>query len=693
LIGAPAETKNAAARLARVAISSRASSVLKWSAIALGTLILMVLATAGILQWNANALRGPIARIASAHAGRPIHIDGRLELHLLSLAPRAVADGVRIGNPQWAGSRDMAQLGHLDVSLALPELFRSQIVIPRLDIRNLDLSLERDATDRANWNFGNTDNRPKPTTAAPALPVVRSFALDGAHIEVTDAIRKLRFKGTIAASQSAADSARSLRLDGSGEINGAPFGLVTVGDPLITAERGRPYNFAADMRAGSTHLKFQARIAKPFDLGSLAATFSASGADLADVYYLTGLTLPNTPPYTISGQLQTQGTRIRLNDLAGTLGNSDMHGTMVIETAGTRPMMTADLASRSLDISDLGPSLGAAPRQSVPAPPSGGEPAKKKPEPAAATALLLPTAQLDLQRVRGMDADVRYHAQSVNAQKIPFKEVTWRLRLDHGVMTIAPLSFVLPEGRVAARLRIDATHDVPDVELDGRLSSVDLSEFHAPKGEPPLDGLLLGRVTVRGRGRSVHAVAATANGTVTTVVPHGEVREAFAELTGINVARGLGLLLTKNQRKADIRCGVADFNSRDGVLAARNIVIDTPDMRITGKGTVDLRTETLDLSVNGQPKKVRFFTLKSPIIIHGALRKPSVGLETGHLAKQTAEAAALAAVATPLAAVLAFVDPGLAKDADCGALLAEAKDAGVTVGATAAPTAPQAASR
>jgi hypothetical protein len=233
---------------------------------------------------------------------------------------------------------------------------------------------------------------------------------------------------------------------------------------------------------------------------------------------------------------------------------------------------------------------------------------------------------------------------------------------------------------------------VPDVELDGRLSSVNLADFHARNGEPPLDGLLLGRVSVRGRGRSVHAVAATANGTVTTVVPHGEVREAFAELTGINVARGLGLLLTKNQRKADIRCGVADFDSHDGVLAARNIVIDTSDMRITGKGTIDLRTETLDLSVNGQPKKIRFFTLKSPIIIHGALRKPSVSLETGHLAKQTAEAAALA-LATPFAAVLAFVDPGLAKDADCGALLAEGKHAGVTVDAPAAAAAPQAANR
>jgi hypothetical protein len=105
-----------------------------------------------------------------------------------------------------------------------------------------------------------------------------------------------------------------------------------------------------------------------------------------------------------------------------------------------------------------------------------------------------------------------------------------------------------------------------------------------------------------------------------------------------------------------------------------------------------LRTETLNLSVDGEPKRVRFLALKSPIIIHGTLRKPSVGLEAGHVAKQTAMAVALGAVATPLASILAFIDPGLVTDADCVALLAEAKQAGLPVDATA-PAAPRAAHR
>jgi uncharacterized protein involved in outer membrane biogenesis len=670
-----------------MAISLRARAVLKRSAIALGILVLLLLGCAVLLQWNANALRGPIARLAAAHAGRSIHIDGRLELHLLSFTPYAVVNALRVGNPDWAAGSDMARIGRLEVSLALPALLKAQIVIPRLDIQDLQLSLQRDAADRANWRFGTPNNRPAPS-AAPDLPVIRSFRLNRAQFEVADAIRKLRFNATLAANQSGGDPAQALRLDGAGQINGAPFRLGANGDALATAERGRPYSFTADIHAGGTRLKFQARFTKPFDVGSLAATFSASGSDLADVYYLTGLTLPNTPAYTVSGQLQTQGTRISISALAGMLGNSDINGTMTIETGAARAVMTADLTSRSLDISDLGPALGAAPRNEHSGRLSDAV-ATKANKAVPASTLLLPDAQLDLQRVRGMDADVRYRAQSVNAQKVPFKDVAWRLRLDHGVMTIDPLSFVLPQGQVAGRLRIDATRDVPDVALDGRLSAIDLSQFHAGKGEPPLNGLLLGRFTVRGRGRSVHAVAASANGTVTTAVPHGEIRSAFAELTGINIARGLGLLLTKNQQKSPIRCGIANFNARDGVLTAQNIVIDTQTVRIIGKGSIDLRTERLDLALDGEPKRVRFLTLKSPIIIHGTLLKPSVGLEAGHVAKQTAVAVALSAVATPLAAVLAFIDPGLVKDADCVALLADAKEAGVPVDAPSATVAPR----
>ena len=171
-------------------------------------------------------------------------------------------------------------------------------------------------------------------------------------------------------------------------------------------------------------------------------------------------------------------------------------------------------------------------------------------------------------------------------------------------------------------------------------------------------------------------MGSTAEGTLSIAVPHGDIRNAFAELMGINAANGLGLLLTKNQEKTGIRCGVANFKAEGGVFAAQDIVFDTDKVLITGKGEIDLGTENLDLTLNGQPKKFRFFRIKSSIALDGTLSKPKVGLTPGNTPGQVALATALGVLATPLASVLAFIDPGLAKDADCSSLLAEAQSQG-----------------
>jgi len=82
-----------------------------------------------------------------------------------------------------------------------------------------------------------------------------------------------------------------------------------------------------------------------------------------------------------------------------------------------------------------------------------------------------------------------------------------------------------------------------------------------------------------------------------------------------------------------------------------------------------LGPEELDLSIKGEPKKLRIARLRTPVEVHGHLRDPSIGVDAGKVAKQGAVAAALGAVLTPFAAIVAFVDPGLAKNENCAALL------------------------
>jgi hypothetical protein len=73
-----------------------------------------------------------------------------------------------------------------------------------------------------------------------------------------------------------------------------------------------------------------------------------------------------------------------------------------------------------------------------------------------------------------------------------------------------------------------------------------------------------------------------------------------------------------------------------------------------------------------------------PITAKGSLLRPQLGVQPGAAIAQGGAAAALASFLTPLAAVLPFVDPGLAKDANCVGLIAQAGQQGAPVRTAAA---------
>ena len=132
----------------------------------------------------------------------------------------------------------------------------------------------------------------------------------------------------------------------------------------------------------------------------------------------------------------------------------------------------------------------------------------------------------------------------------------------------------MPQGRIAGTVQLDARRALPVTDLDLRLSNGRLEHLiPARNGGAPLTGAFVGRAKLRGEGDSVRRAFANADGQVMLAVPGGEIRKAFAELMGVNVVKGLGLLLSKNEETTPIRCGVANFQAQDGVFRAERIVV------------------------------------------------------------------------------------------------------------------------
>jgi AsmA family protein len=598
---------------------------LKWVIGAFLALLALALLFAAAL--DAGYFHGPLVKFLAADAQREIRVDGTLRLHLFSRNPRLVAERVSIGNPPWTPPGVAVQADKISVVFETPRFGRI-FDIASLEVVGATLHMFRDVPGHANWQLKNPDQ-----AMSPGLPIIHALSVVDAHVFIDDAQKNRQFDGTVTAQDSnGPHGAQPLRIEAKGQLNGRPVSFELIGEPLRSASRSEPYGFTLTERSSGSHVAVKGAL-KEFDLLNLDAAFEANGADLRDLYYLTGAKLIDTGAYHLTGKFSRRGNTASYSDLAVTSGQSDIRGSVSIALNKGLSSIDADLTSQSLRLADL-----------------GARAAGRDPEPESAQPMLLSTAAPNASALRPMTAIVRFRARRMAVGRITLNAVAAKVTVDRGVLAFTPLSADVLDGKLIMQLKIDARKEIPAVDLDVRITGLQLGQYaRRGSGPPAIEGPLGLHVNLMGHGKSMHEAAASADGTVAATLPSGTVRDSLAELTGIDL-RGLGLLLTKNKKEVPVRCGIASFRAHNGTLTAQNLVLDTEPVLIAGEGVARLDTETLDFVLRGYPKSVRFFQLRAPIVIGGTLAHPSVGIQA-HDSK------------------LVLLDRGKAKDTDCESLL------------------------
>lgn len=623
----------------------------KWSGITLLALLLAAFVTLYFLDWN--QMRGPVGRYLSHHTGREVRIDGNLAVKLFSWQPSVDAHGVFIGNPSWVGTPQAAKFDALRVEVRLVPLIFGHLVVPLVRMDQPDILLVRDQAGRTNWDRGGSG-----AGQAFKLPPIRRFLVNNGHVEINDAVRKLKFTGTVMSEENAGGGRAAFTLTGDGSLNKNKFLADVKGGPLLNVDESKPYNFSADVKSGATHALVNGTITQPFHFDRFNAGVTVSGPTLADLYFLTGLVLPNTPAYRMSLSVARNASVYQLNDINAVLGATDLRGNLTVDVSQKIPALAGQVASRVLNFSDLGPLVG------------GGKQA-------GASRYLLPETVLHTERLRQTNAEVDYRAAAIASRDFPLTGLETHISVKDGVLNLKPLSFGFTQGRLSGALKVDAKRAIPTSTVDARITDIHAENF-IKGGDKPISGTLEARAVLTGTGNSVHSAASTANGTFTAVVPSGGMRHSLAEWTGVDVLTALSLNLSGDNSNTNLRCAVASFGARDGVLTAQQFVIDTDPVRVDGGGSINLADETLNMSLQGKPKKFQLMRLRAPITVTGNLAHPNLGVKAGPAVAQGGLGLALGLL-NPFAAILAFIDPGLAKDANCQPLLATAKANGAPV--------------
>lgn len=639
-----------------------------WSGAIAGTLILCAVLGLALFDWN--HLRGPIGRWASATWDRDISIDGDLDVRLFSRTPSLSVESLRIGGPGWADEADTARIARFEASARLTRLLAGRLELTRAVVIEPEVVLIVDEDGRKSWVF-NEAGPDEPTR----LPLIEQLLIRDGRLRLDERRRRLTLDARVDAREVAEgggdeDERSGFRLQGEGALNGQPLTLRMLGEPFVQIRRDRPWRFRAELSGAGTELDARGRITRPFDLSHFTADLSLSGPDLANLYLITGVVTPNTPPYSLQGDLARDGSRWTFDEVSGQVGDSDLSGAVSVDRINDRLRVEADLHSRALDLDDLLAVLGAPPDPAETASPEQRARARTM----QAQGRLFPDAPLRTERLRTMDGRLDFRADTVRRNALSVTAVSLGATLEAGVLGVDPIAFAFAQGELNGTARIDATGDVPRSSVDLRLAGYPLEAvIPARDGQPTVTGRALGRARLEGPGASIADFAAASRGTITVVVPQGRMREAFAELLGINVGRGLRLLLSDDTRTTPIRCAVASFDVRDGMGAATTFVIDTDMVLARGEGTLDLRQERLDLRLDGESKKPRLLRVWSPITVSGPIRSPSLGVDEGAIAGQVGLIAALGSLLAPVAGVLGLVEPGLADDADCAALITQAR--------------------
>ena len=639
-----------------------------------------------------DLLREPINRYVSGQIGRRFEITQRLDVRL-GRTTTVIAEGVEIANPDWASKPYLLKAKAAGFDINLWALLFGKIQIPRIALTGPQLGLQVEADGRRTWALS------RDTSSKGAVPDIGTLLIDTGSLSYIDEAQDADIDAQFSI---AAESARDLPLEftATGQWKGEKFTSSGRTGGVLKLSKNIDGSFPVEINAvvGRTTLKAKGSITDLVELAGVDVTFNMQGRNLDELYKLSGVVLPSTPPYKVRGKLIREGQSWIASQMQGTLGSSDVSGQLTFDQSAAVAMLTGKLQSRLLDFEDLGPVIGmkvsaqgarAAGTSTPGKAATAGRPANATRSAGVAKAAkasgptpaqgvvnarkVLPTAVLDLEKLKSMNADVTYAAASIrHVKELPLNNGRVRVILKDGVLLLDPLALGVAGGSVAGTIKIDA--NMVPAAFNARLNVVgtQLNQlFPTIETTKSSLGKISGKFDLSGRGDSAAQMLGAASGDVSVLMGRGEISNILLEFIGLDGGEVIKFLVG-GDRNVQLRCAAAAFDVKQGVMTSRALVLDTSDTVITGRGQISFADETLDLMLDPAPKDFSILSFRSPLRIGGTFGAPTAGPDKTALAGRVGIALALAAI-NPLLALAATVETGPGKDADCAGVFAQAQ--------------------
>src|SRR4030095_12505641 len=557
-----------------------------------------------------------------------------------------VVKDVRLGNVPGARDAQMLTAKRVEAEVGLLPLLQRLFEVVRLNLVEPVIALETDAQGRGNWEFGAAAGVAAGAAVAAGGPAKALAAFGVANVEVTQGLLTYRDATSDGLTRVTIDrfvaQARTpdspINAEFTGKIDDVPVALTGSLGPLETLLSKRaPYSITVEGKVGGQ----QANIATKMRVGEKVVQF---------------------------------------DDVDVGLGASKAKGQAVVATGGARPKLSLTLASTTLSLTDL-----VLPVRVVVGVPRGAETAARPTH-------VFSDDPISFAPLRSVDVDGDISISELRLRNGGhLDQVRARFTVKDGRLDAPDATASLYGGNARATLDVDASRAAdPTLALSLDAKGLDLAALFAAAGTPRevKGGKTDVTMNLTMHGTTPRQWASDVNGTVLAIVgPATVVNTKLDPALPLNQLAQAVNPFRDRSPTTELVCAVVRVPLHEGVARIdHTVAAESRELGVAASGTLDLRSETVDLTFEPHVKQgipINLSQIADLARMRGPLASPRVEVDTEASAAAIAKLGAAARGGGLAALGAAFLAPHSNNGANvCDVALGKAHAPAAPIGTT-----------
>jgi uncharacterized protein involved in outer membrane biogenesis len=282
---------------------------------------------------------------------------------------------------------------------------------------------------------------------------------------------------------------------------------------------------------------------------------------------------------------------------------------------------------------------------------------------------VIPDYTLPVDVLLTADLDLDIQAERILAGKKDLGKYVSKVRLKDGRFKSSTNVTGFKGARISSEFDLNAGVDPPTIRTQLNAKDLNLGYFlESMEVTDLLEGQIDLHVDLSGAGATRYGFLENAKGRITVIGGPGRITGRMLDLWAADLIRTMLSPSWQKEAVTDMNCFVAHLELQEGLAEIEDLLLDTQRITVAGSGTLDLKTEALDLLIAPRPKRASLVSLANPVRIGGTLSEPEVSVTRIPRRGRLAGAGLLAGLINPAFLLFAFSDTGTGETNPCDAI-------------------------